>query len=48
MSDRDDAQYVLIERDSGGSFGSFIWGAALGLYSAAMVASGVFLRGLPQ
>ncbi len=38
MSDRDDAQYVLIERDSGGSFGSFVWGAALGAGLALLLA----------
>ena len=38
MSDKDDAQYVLIERDSGGSFGSFLWGAALGAGLALLLA----------
>lgn len=38
MSDHDDAQYVLIERNGGGSFGSFIWGAALGAGLALLLA----------
>ncbi|HEX6694195.1 MAG TPA: YtxH domain-containing protein [Longimicrobiales bacterium] len=38
MSDRDDAQYVLIERKSGGSFGAFVWGAALGAGIALLMA----------
>ncbi len=38
MSDRDDAQYVLIERSNGGSFGSFVWGAALGAGLALLLA----------
>ena len=38
MSDKDDAQYVLIERDGGGSFGSFVWGAALGAGLALLLA----------
>lgn len=38
MSERDDAQYVLIERNGGGSFGSFVWGAALGAGLALLLA----------
>ncbi len=46
MSDRDDAQYVLIERKGGSSFGAFVWGAALGAGIALLMAprSGVQTR----
>jgi gas vesicle protein len=40
MSDRDEAQYVLIERESGGSLGAFMWGAALGAGLALLLAPG--------
>ena len=38
MSDRDEAQYVLIEKQEGGSFGAFLWGAALGAGIALLLA----------
>jgi gas vesicle protein len=38
MSHKDDAEYVLIEREGGSSFGSFIWGAALGAGLALLLA----------
>jgi gas vesicle protein len=38
MSHKDDAEYVLIEREGGSSFGSFLWGAALGAGLALLLA----------
>ena len=38
MSDRDDAQYVLIERKGESSFGAFLWGAAIGAGMALLLA----------
>jgi gas vesicle protein len=35
---KDDAEYVLIEREGGSSFGSFLWGAALGAGLALLLA----------